>query len=104
MKTRDAILLTIVLFLLASFIRLDIAGKSVPLICFVVFGTAVWAAIDSAKLQLRDYRPAISYNPFILFFGFLVLWGIAFPWYLTVRHRILAGTAVLKNGAGDGAA
>jgi hypothetical protein len=104
MKTRDAVLLTIALLLLGSFIRFDIAGKGVPLICFVVLGTALWAAIDSAKLQLRDYRSPISCGPVVLFLGFLLLWVIAFPWYLSVQHKIQTGTAPLKNGAANGTA
>ena len=104
MKTRDAVLLTIALFLLGSLIRFDIAGRGVPLICFVIFVTALWAAIDSAKLQFRDYRSPISYGPVVLFLGFLLLWVIAFPWYLSVRHQIQTGAALLKNGAMNGAA
>jgi hypothetical protein len=104
MKTRHAVLLTIVLFLLGSFIRLDVAGRVVPVICFVVVGTAVWVAVDSAKLQLRDYRSPISYGPVFLFFGVLLLWAVAFPWYLSVRHQIQTGAAVLKNGATNGVA
>jgi len=87
MKTRDAILLTIALFLLTSFVGLNIAGENVPLICFVVLGTAIWAAIDSSRIQFNRYRSGISYRPVTLFFGVLLLWIVAFPWYLAARYK-----------------
>ena len=104
MKMRDAVLLTIALFVLGSLIRFDIAGRIIPLICFVVLATALWAAIDSAKLHLRDYSSPISYGPVVLFLCFLLLWVVAFPWYLSMRRQIQTGTALLRNGATNGAA
>jgi len=101
MKPRDAILLTIALLLLTSFVGFDIAGKNVSLSCFMVLGTAIWAAIDSSKIQLKRYKSGISYGPVVLFFGFLFLWIVAFPWYLIVRYKIKTGTATLKDGAPD---
>ncbi|MGZ4963163.1 MAG: hypothetical protein ACXWDN_10415 [Limisphaerales bacterium] len=99
MKTRDAILLTIALFLLTSFVGLKIGGANVLLSSFLILGTAIWAAIDSSKIQLQRYRSGISYRPVVLFFGFLLLWVVAFPWYLSVRYKIKTGTAVLKDDA-----
>ena len=101
MKTRDAILLTIALILLTSFFGLNIAGRYFPFSWFMILGTAMWAAIDSSKIQLKRYKSGISYGPVVLFLGFVLLWVIAFPWYLIVRHKILSGTAVLKDGAPD---
>jgi hypothetical protein len=101
MKTRDAILLTIALFFLASFVGFNIGGKNVSLIYFVVLGTAIWAAIDSSKIQLLRYKSGISYGPVVLFFGFLLLWIVAFPWYLSMRYKIKTGTAVLKEEPTD---
>ena len=97
-------MLTIALLLLTQFIRFDIAGKEVPLTWFMVIITAVWAAIDSSKIHLKRYKSGISCQPVVLFFGVLLLWVIAFPWYLIVRHKILTGTAVLKDGATNVAA
>jgi hypothetical protein len=98
MKTRNAIMLTIALLLLTSFIRFDIAGQIVSLTGVMVLITAIWTAIDSSKIQLKRYKSGISYGPVVLFFGVVLLWIIAFPWYLIVRHKILTGTAVLKDG------
>jgi hypothetical protein len=63
----------------------------------MIFGTALWAAIDSSKIQLKRYKTGISYGPVVIFLCFLFLWIVAFPWYLIVRSKIKAGTATLKN-------
>ncbi len=104
MKTRDAILLTIALFLLTSFVGLRVGATNVFLIYFLILGTAVWAAIDSSRIQLQRYRSGISYPPVVLFFGFLLLWVVAFPWYLSIRYKIKTGMAILKDGASNVAA
>jgi hypothetical protein len=65
----------------------------------IVLGTALWGAIDSTKIHLKRYESGISYGPFVLFFGLVILWFITFPWYLIIRHKIKTGTAVLKDGA-----
>jgi len=99
MKTRDAIVLTIALLLLTAFVRLGIAGNSVSLSWFMILGTAIWAAIDSSRIQLKRYKSGISYGPVILFLGLLLFWIVTFPWYLAVRYKIKNGTAILKDGA-----
>jgi len=63
----------------------------------IIFGTAIWAAIDSQKLQLKKYKSEISYGPIVLFLGLILLWIVAFPWYLSMRYKIKNGTAVLKG-------
>jgi len=98
MKARDAILLTIALVLLTSFVGLNIAGRYVPLSWFMILGTALWAAIDSKKIQLRRYKSGISYGPVALFIAIALLWIVGFPWYLVMRYRIKTGAAVLKDG------
>jgi hypothetical protein len=104
MKTSQAILLTIALLLLTTTIGVNIAGKNVTLSYLMIFGTAIWAAIDSSRVHLQRYKSGISYAPVVLFFGLLLLWVVVFPWYLSVRSKILSGTAVLKNGAMDAVA
>ena len=63
----------------------------------MIIGTALWAAIDSSKIQLKRYKSGISYGPVVIFFCFVFLWIVAFPWYLIVRNKIKAGTAILKD-------
>ena len=93
MKIRDAILLTTGLFVLGLLVRFQIAGTAVPLLTFVIFGTSLWAALDWAKLRLHISTQRIAYGPVVLFFGLLIIWVIAFPWYLSVRHKIQPGSA-----------
>jgi hypothetical protein len=90
-QTWIAILLTIALLGLCTVIY-RLTGFDISWI--MVLGTALWAAIDSSKIHLKS---GISYGPVILFFGFALLWFIAFPWYLIVRHKIKTGTAILKD-------
>lgn len=90
-------MLTIALLLLTSFINFDIAGQITSLTPVMVLITAIWAGVDSSKINLKRYESGISYRPIVLFFGVLLLWIIAFPWYLIVRHRIQTGTAPLRD-------
>ena len=66
------------------------------LVWILVPVTALWAAMDSSKMQLRRYKSGISCGPIVVFIGCAALWIVVFPWYLTMRHRIMNGTAVLK--------
>src|SRR5687767_4633351 len=104
MKTSQAILLPIGITLLCSIITFDLGGTKVHLMWSVILLTAIWAAIDSSKLQLRRYKSGISYSPVVVFLLFLLLWIVAFPWYLSMRYKIRTGTALLKGGAPDVAA
>jgi len=70
----------------------------------MVLGTALWAAIDSSKLQLKRYKSGTSYGPVVLFFACALLWIVGFPWYLAMRYKTKIGTAVLKEGATNVAA
>jgi hypothetical protein len=66
--------------------------RLVPLVIVSIFGTSLWVAVDSAKLDLQEYRTKIAVNPLILFNAMYLLWFILFPWYLIVRSQIRAGT------------
>jgi hypothetical protein len=94
MKTWIAILFTIGLLaaciVISALIRFNLTWIMVP-------GTALWAAIDSSKIQLKRYKSGISYGPFVLFIGVAFLWIVGFPWYLSMRYKIKTGTAVLKD-------
>jgi hypothetical protein len=94
MKTWIAILFTIGLFAACTVLSRLI---HFPLVWIMVLGTALWAAIDSSKIQLKRYKSGISYRPFILFIAIAFLWIIGFPWYLAMRYKIKTGTAVLKD-------
>jgi hypothetical protein len=103
MKPIYAILLT-ALLTVSFFYGLSIGGASISFGWFMVLGTGIWAAVDSAKIQLKRYKSGISYGPVVIFICFVGLWIVAFPWYLIMRHKIKSGTAVLKDGATNVAA
>jgi hypothetical protein len=97
MKTWPAIFLTIGIIAVFSIISCFFPNIGSCLMEIIVFGTALWAAIDSRKIQLKKYKSGISYGPVVLFFGFLLLWIVAFPWYLSMRYKIKNDAAVLKE-------
>ncbi len=101
MKTWIAILFTI--GLVAACIGISALTGFDPT-WFMMLGTAIWAAIDSSKLQLKRYKSGISYGPVVLFIACALLWIVSFPWYLSMRHKIKTGTGVLKEGATNVAA
>lgn len=104
MKARDAILLTIGIALLESLFAIRFGDVLVPVSMFVNAGMALWAALDSSKINLRLYKSGIAYGPVTLFFAIAMLWIIGFPWYLSMRYKIKTGTAVLKAGVTNVAA
>ena len=92
MKTWIAILFTFGLLVVCMVI--DILTRF-PVTWIMVLGTALWAAIDSSKIQLKRYKSGISYGPVALFFACALLWIVGFPWYLSMRYKIKTGTAVV---------
>ena len=78
--------------ILPFFLLVNYDRRLVPLVIVSIFGTSIWAAVDSARLDLQEYRTKIAVNPLILFNAMYLLWFILFPWYLVVRSQIRAGT------------
>ena len=61
--------------------------------------------MDSSKIQLKRYKSGhFIWASCIVLICFLMLWAVAFPWYLVMRYKIKNGTAILKDGATDVAA
>ena len=88
--------------LLAATIALS-AAFHFPFDWLMILGTALWAAIDSARIELKKYKSGISYGPVALFFGVALLWVVGFPWYLVMRRKIRLGQAELKAEPQDAA-
>lgn len=63
----------------------------------MILGTALWAAVDSKKISLKEYKSELSYSPIVLFLAVALLWIAGFPWYLHVRYKIKNGLAKLKE-------
>jgi hypothetical protein len=85
-----ALLLAIVASLLPQF-------TDVPNIWLLILGTAAWAAWDSTRIHIRDYKTTMASHPVVLFSGIVLLWGVFFPWYLAVRYHITHGTQPRKQ-------
>lgn len=55
---------------------------------------ALWAYVDAGRIGLERYH-----HPFVhrtgLVLAIVILWMVAFPWYLNVRHQIRRGTRPL---------
>jgi len=96
----QAILLTAFLVLASVAVSFATDINAMPI---VVGGTALWAAVDSHTIELKRYKSGLSYGPIVLCVAVALLWIIAFPWYLVVRHRIKSGRADLKATAAESA-
>lgn len=66
-------------------------------IWLVVIGSSVWAATEAKRLAFHRYKNGLASGPTAIFLVCLLLWVVAFPWFLTLRDKILDGTAELKD-------
>jgi len=77
------------------------------MIWLIVIGTAIWVGVDAHTL-MKDLTPAervsvssFCTSPTIWAIGCLLLWIIAFPWYLAIRKNYIrlnaAKDAPIKN-------
>jgi hypothetical protein len=96
MKTWIPILLTIGLFSGCALIYRLTETAVNPLIPMIV-GTSVWVGIDSSRIHLARYKSGISYQPTTLGILCSFFWIVAFPWYLSTRHKIRSGRASLRK-------
>ena len=94
MKWFWAILFTLAI-LAATLVVSQLVGFN--LVWILIFGTTLWAAIDSSRLELKKYKSGISYGPVILFVAIALLWIVGLPWYLAVRYKITHGLMELKQ-------
>ena len=94
MKWYWAILFTLAI-LGATLVLSELVGFN--LVWILIFATAVWAAIDSSRLQLKKYKSGIAYGPIVVFVVVALLWIVGFPWYLVARYKIRHGLLELKH-------
>lgn len=90
MKTWNAILLTGALVFGCGVL---VVLTSINLFVPMIVGTSVWTGLDSARLGLRRYQSGISYSPVVLGILCSMFWFVGFPWCLSMRHKIISGTA-----------
>jgi hypothetical protein len=88
--------LLVTALLLAAMIGVNIATNSSLPGLIIVAATALWAAIDSSKLELHKYKGGTS-GAVLVFFGVVLLWIVFFPLYLVMRARRLSGELQLKE-------
>ncbi len=94
MRLGWAIFITLALFTLS--VQISFATeKNASFV--IVFGSAMWAAFDSAALGLQRYKTRLAVSPAFVFLGLSLLWIIGFPTYLMLRQRIRAGEVELKK-------
>jgi hypothetical protein len=84
----------IVLLVTAGLIAVTVAH--LPIMLVIVLGTALWAAVDSANLELHKYNGGVG-HPIVVFIVIVLIWIIFFPLYLVTRSRCLAGQLTLKK-------
>lgn len=79
-------------------VPIEQAGSGIIMLIFqiIILISSIWVGIDSSKLELKKYKSGISYGPVVMVILCLLLWIVAFPWYLIVRGKINTGTAELK--------
>jgi len=94
MSTGLAILFSIGLVFLCGIIA-NVTGFLV--IVPMVLGTAIWAAVDASKIELKKYKTGLAKSPAGIFCVILLLWIVAFPWYLSVKGKIRTGKAELED-------
>ena len=89
-----AIPFALALAVLAAALSEPLNAPALP--ALMVIGTAVWAYFDGKKHNLGRYRTGLM-NPEVVAIGCILLWIVAFPWYLSTRYKIKTGQMPLKN-------
>jgi hypothetical protein len=93
MPLSQGIPFSVVLALLASQLTVTLEA---PIMAIMIIGTGLWVYFDSKRLQLSRYRTGLV-SPEVATIGCFGVWIIAFPWYLSARHKIANGTLPLKD-------
>ena len=86
-----------ILWLIINFLLIGLSSGGASFV-FGLF-TALWAAIDSAKLQSRGSRIlGIAFKPVVVFAAVaFFLWGFGFIWYLVMRYRVKSAPLDLES-------
>ena len=95
MPLLQAIVFSVALTLFSGW--LSVAANLPALPAFMVIGTALWVYFDARRVGLSRYRTGLL-NPEVATIGCFAVWIVAFPWYLSARHKILHGLLPLKEG------
>lgn len=67
---------------------------------YVLVGlSALWAVIDSRRLNISEHSSSQLLTPVGLIAWMAIAWPIAFPWYLKVRYHVARGESPDKAGS-----
>jgi hypothetical protein len=94
-RRRYGIPLTFLLLALSLY-----AGGFLPFqpVYLLIWGTAIWAAFDSKKLDVTQYDSSLAIPPLGVLIALVLFWPVTFPWYLKLRWRIKNGEIGQKGG------
>jgi threonine/homoserine efflux transporter RhtA len=70
----------------------------------VAFALAAWVIYDARRLELRKYQTSLAWHPVLVFILVACFPFVVFPWYLTVRERVLEGQVPRKRQVARGSA
>jgi hypothetical protein len=63
----------------------------------VGFALAGWVVYDARHLEVRRYQTSLAWHPVLVFILVSCFPFVVFPWYLTVRERVLEGRVPRKR-------
>jgi hypothetical protein len=75
------------------------AEAALPYLFVGALALAAGVVIDARRIRLRDYETSLAWHPALVF---LLVAGsplVVFPWYLTVRERVLQGQTPRRRPA-----
>jgi zona occludens toxin (predicted ATPase) len=65
--------------------------KLIPFLYLLIFVTSLWAGFDAGRLRKQGATTKdLGGSPLVVFFVCLIVWIIAFPYYLIHRERFIA--------------
>lgn len=93
-----AILVTIIVMVAAGFFVVFLSpffGEATPWL--LLLAASLWVLLDAQRIELDKYEIKNgARTPVTFFICCLLLWVVAFPWYLYYRSKILAGEMEYK--------
>jgi len=81
-------------FVSGVFVATKTGFNYLPWICIP---SALWATWDSRRAGVTKYRSLMAMEPVGILLSCLLIWWLAFPWYVIFRWSILEGTARMKE-------
>ena len=88
MRKRFGIPLMLLLLVVGTFLSAFFPFQPIYVI---VWATAIWAAIDSKRLDITQYDSALAIAPLGVLIALVLFWPITFPWYLKLHWRVKNG-------------